>query len=295
MDEQYSTKNRIINCITFVVGFAAMVALLCIAGMKKPKPVFPAIFQEKKQILFLGDSNIDYGFEGEDVTQILNERTGYVTYNEAFGGTCAGSVKKTYEEDDFLSLLCLANLTKIMETKDVSSITRNREKVINCPSDVEAKILVMKFLDYKAMDYVVIHYGMNDYAEGETIKGEDPYDESTYEGGLRSSIERIHKICPNARIILSSITFCKDITEKEDITGFEKDFGGGTIADYRDAMKRVSEEYEYAFFLDNLSGMGVDETNYEEADILRDGMHLNQKGREMYVDGLIQLINETEQ
>lgn len=289
-----SVKNRIANSITFVVGFAIALALLCFFGLKRPKPVFPAIFQEEKQILFLGDSNIDYGFEGKDVTQILNERTGYVTYNEAFGGTCAGTPGSLYDDNDFLSLLCLGNLTRIMENRDYSAITRNREKVVNSSSDVEAKILVLKLLDFKAMDYVVIHYGMNDYVAGETIEGNDPYDESTYEGGLRSSVERIHKLCPNAKIILSSITFCRDISEKTETTGFQKDFGGGTIDEYRDAMKKVAGEYDYTYFLDNLSEMDVDKSNYETADILRDTMHLNQAGRELYVDGLISLIREIE-
>jgi len=92
---------------------------------------------------------------------------------------------------------------------------------------------------------------------------------------------------------LSSITYCwSNDADKNRISGFEWDYGGDTIDVYRDGMEKVADEYEYVYFLDNLEVMGIDDKNSD--DYLRDNMHFNQNGRELYVEGLINLLDEIE-
>ena len=100
--------------------------------------------------------------------------------------------------------------------------------------DAFGKAEMISNIKLEELDYIVISYGLNDYTTGCTIYGEDPYDyenilnqmprgfrlehsrsaaknpydEETYSGALKASVERIQKACPNATIILSSITYC---------------------------------------------------------------------------------------
>ncbi len=291
--EKTGLKSKIISGVLFAVFFFLSIGLLLYFGTRKPKVIFPAMDKDKPQVLFLGDSNIDYGFEGTDITVLLKEKTGMVTYNAGIGGTGAGEIKQYSANDDYLSVLNFPNLTRMMQTRDFSAALRNRQFLQESPSGIENKATILAHLDYQAMDYVIIHYGLNDYATGEAIDDGNKYNQSTYCGGLRYGIEQIHKLCPNAKIVLSSITYCwSNDADKNRISGFEWDYGGDTIDVYRDGMEKVADEYEYVYFLDNLEVMGIDDKNSD--DYLRDNMHFNQNGRELYVEGLINLLDEIE-
>lgn len=284
-------KSKIIAGVLFAVFFFLSIGLLLYFGTRKPEVIFPAMDKDKPQVLFLGDSNIDYGFEGTDVTVLLKEKTGMVTYNAGIGGTGAGALQQYSSNSDYMSVLNLVNLTRMMQTRDFSAALRNRQFLQESPSGIENKATILAHLDYQAMDYVVIHYGLNDYTVNEPIDDADGYNQNTYCGGLRYSVERIHKLCPNAKIVLSSITYCWMAGDnKTRISGYDDVLGENTIDVYRDGMKAVADEYEYVYFLDNLEVMGIDDKNCDS--YLRDNMHFNQKGRELYVEGLINLLGE---
>ena len=289
--EKTGLKSKIISGVLFAVFFFLSIGLLLYFGTRKPKVLFPAMDKDKPQVLFLGDSNIDYGFEGTDITVLLKEKTGMVTYNAGIGGTGAGELKQYSSNNDYLSVLNFPNLIRMMQTKDFSAALRNRKFLEESPSGIENKATILAHLDYPAMDYVVVHYGLNDYTVNEPVDDADTYNQNTYCGGLRYGVERIHKLCPNAKIILSSITYCwMPGDNKTRISGYDDITGENTIDVYRDGMEKVADEYEYVYFLDNLEVMGIDDKNCD--DYLRDNMHLNQRGRELYVEGLINLLDE---
>ena len=288
--------KKIIEGVLF--GSAALICLLALVliGCRRAKIIFPAIFQEKKQVLFLGDSNIDFSFGGTKIPNMFEEKTGYVAYNVAIGGTCAANTSPYIDYDNYYTLLSFFNITKMLETGDFTAVIRNRDKVNASNSNLFEKYTILNHLDYSVMDYVVIHYGLNDYYCGTTITGENPYDENTYEGALRAGIEKVHKACPNAKIILSSITYTRYETgDGGTVSGFERNFGGGTIDKYRDGMEKISKEYPYTVFLDNLSRMGIDDSNYSEEGYYHDAMHFDEKGREIYTEGLVKLISSIEE
>ena len=294
--EKNGSGKKIIGGILFGCALLLCVAALVYVGTRRPEIIFPAISQEKTQVLFLGDSNIDFSFGGTKIPNMFEEKTGYVAYNAAIGGTCAANTSKYISNSNYYTLLSFFNLTKMMEAGDFSAMIRNRDTVNNSNSNLREKHTVLTHLDYSVMDYVVIHYGLNDYYCGTLIKGEDPYDENTYEGALRAGIEQVHKSCPDAVIILSSITYTRYETgDGNTASGYELDFGGGTIEAYRDGMKKISEEYPYTVFLDNLSGMGIGDENYSEEGYYHDAMHFDEKAREIYTEGLVDLIRSMEE
>ena len=299
MKEEKKGKNRILIMVVTIVSAMLTLGLFCFAVSAKPEVIFPAIEQEKTQILFLGDSNIDYSFGGTEIPEIIMQRIDVTAYNCAIGGTCAAKGTEPYERNNYYSMFSLFNLSRMIETGDFTVMKRNRRFMDSSSSDIKSKLLILEHLDYSAMDYVVLHYGMNDYFAGFPIRGEDPKDERTYQGALRCAIERIHKKCPQAQIILSSITYCRyrevskdGVEAEESFSGLTHNNGIGIIEDYRDAMKEVAGEYEYTIFLDNLSGMKLDDSNYSEDGYFHDDIHLGEKGRELYAEGFLQMFSE---
>ena len=291
------TESRKTNTVKVVKGMAAgaagllVVAVMIICGLKKPDILFPAMNKDKPQMLFLGDSNIDFAFEGCEIPLKVTERTGIITYNGAVGGTTAAMLSPFINENSYYLMLSFFNMTKMMETGDFSPMTRRQSFIDDSSSGIASKATILSHLDYSAMDYVVIHYGLNDYYCGIPARSGDTADETTYYGALREGVKRVHKLCPKAVIIISSITFCRyEEDGKEPVSGYEYNPGGGTIDAYRDAAKDVADEFDYAYFLDNLSGMDLEDKPINENGYMRDKMHFGEEGRNLYTDNLLSLI-----
>ncbi len=195
--------------------------------------------------------------------------------------------------DHTADLFCLYNISKIMEIEEYQVLLDFKETMSITEQTAIEKVDILTQIEYEEIDYIVISYGVNDYTVGVPASGEEPYEESTYEGALRSSIERIQKMCPNSTIIISSITYCS-YTGDEDNTkdGYEYDWGGGYITEYRDAAKRVASEYSNVIFMDNLELLDINASNYNQ--YLFDGIHFSTAGQELYTDCLINVIRENE-
>lgn len=248
---------------------------------------------ERIQVVFLGDSNIAYDFEDKSIPQRFAERTGYNVYNCAIGGTAAAKTNTANYFEESFDLLCLYNLTKIMEAEDHQPLLDFFNEATLNEQQATGKIHMLTNIDYEEIDYIVISYGLNDYTTGRKVYGKDDYDVTSYAGALRDSIERLQKLCPNACIIVSSITYCVFYENGEVVEdGYDRSWGGGYINEYRDAAEMVASEYDNVLFMDNLELLGIDRSNYEE--YIRDDLHLNVAGQEKFVDCLIEVMEEYE-
>ncbi len=278
-----------------VFGTVALVAAIAIIMTRQigSEKIYPLEENDKLQMLFLGDSNFAYDFGDRTIPDRIGERLNADIYNCAIGGTAAAKLDTTYFLDSGFDAFNLYNLSKIMMSGDYQGVNAYGGIGGDLGKSAVLKAEIVTNIDLDELDYVVIGYGLNDYTTGCEAYGEEPYDETTYIGALRSSVERIKKACPNATIILSSITYCifygNDIAMQE---GYEKDYGGGYITDYRDAMETVAAEYENVYFIDNLENLDINKENY--MDYLHDEMHLNYAGQEMYVDSFIEELEMIE-
>lgn len=286
-------KEKKEKIIFIGVAVLSAILILCTAfiGTQKYYPV--EVEQEKTQILFLGDSNIAYDFGGQDIPELVYDRMGVTTYNAAIGGTSAAKINTMNYFDDRDDMFCLYNLIKVMESGDYNAVADYYGGGTQHEKEAVGKMQMLTDLRLDEIDYIVIAYGLNDYTTGRTIYAEDPYAEHTYTGALRLAIEKLQKMCPNATIILSSITYCV-FTEGGEVVsdGYERTWGGGTIEEYRDAMEFVASEYDNVYFVDNLEYMNISKDNFKQ--YLRDGMHFNDVGRELFVDHLEETINGIE-
>ena len=283
-----SIKEYIIFSLIAIIAAGSVIATAQI-GTKKYYPGD----ESKLQIVFLGDSNIAYDIEGKTIPHRVAERIECDVYNCAVGGTTATKTNTLNYVDKSFDLLCLYNITKVMDTEDHQPLMDFFAETTVNEQLGTGKMQMLVNIKYEEVDYIIISYGLNDYTMGCAISGEDQYDETTYEGALRCSVERLQRICPNATIIVSSITYCA-FSENGKLAedGYERNWGGGYINDYRDAAERVASEYENVIFMDNLELLGIDKTNC--AEYIHDEMHLNSAGQERYADCLVEIIKENE-
>ena len=285
-------KKPIKECIVFsLIAIIAAVSVIATAQIGTGK-YYPGD-DSKLQIVFLGDSNIAYDYDGKAIPHRVAERIECDVYNCAVGGTAAAKINTYNYFDKSFDLLCLYNITKIMETEDHQPLLDFFGEATENEQQATGKMEMLTNIDYEKIDYIVISYGLNDYTTGRPINGENPYDENTYGGALRISIERLQNLCPNATIIVSSITYCVFYDNGEVVEdGYERNWGGGCINDYRDAAEMIASEYENVIFMDNLELLGINRTNHKE--YIRDDMHLNVAGQEKYTDILVEIIKENE-
>ncbi len=285
-------KKPIKECIVFsLIALIAAVSVIATAQIGTRK-YYPGD-DEKLQIVFFGDSNIAYDFDNKTIPHRVTERIECNVFNCAVGGTTATKINTLNYVDKSFDLLCLYNITKMMETEDHQPLMDFFGEVTLNEQQATGKMEMLVNIDYNEIDYIVVSYGLNDYTTGRPISSDDPYDESTYEGALRSSIERLRKMCPNATIIVSSITYCVFYENGEVVEdGYERNWGGGYINDYRDAAEKVAAEFDDVIFMDNLELLEIDKMNCEE--YIYDEMHLNAVGQEKYTDCLVETIKENE-
>lgn len=286
-------KKSLKKYVVFVVTAMAAAGLVLLSTQIGQKRYYPFEDDQRMQILFLGDSNFAYDFGDKTIPQRIGEELDANVFNAAIGGTAAAKLNDDNYIDSQLDLFGLYNLSKVMVNGDEQSLYEYYNQGGGFAKDAFGKAEMISNIKLEELDYIVISYGLNDYTTGCAIYGEDPYDEETYSGALKTSVERIQKACPNATIILSSITYCifyGNNIETQD--GYEKDYGGGTINDYRDAMESIAAEYENVYFIDNLERLDIDKSNYEQ--YLNDEMHLSVEGHHMYVDSFLNKLEEIE-
>lgn len=284
-------KKNIIKYIVFVV-IAVISAGIILATTKIGSKKYYPFDDSKMQIVFFGDSNIANEVEGQTIPDRVAELMDCEVYNCAVGGTTAAKINTENYFDRTGDLFCLYNMSKIMEIEDYQAMLDFREKLSYSEEEGVGKLNMLVNLDYAKVDYIVISYGINDYTAGiRADSAGNPYDETTYEGALRSSVERISELCPESTIILSTITYCA-YAEDADKDGYSYDWGGGFITEYRDAAVRVASEYENVFVIDNLELLGINDANYK--DYLSDGIHFNSEAQKLYTNYLVDMLMKIE-
>ncbi len=286
-------KNNLIKIIAFIFGVCLFSALLFVVVSLEPKRSLPQD-TSRLQVVFMGDSNVAFEREGTDIPTIVSEITGAETYNCAIGGTTAIKLNRENYFDRHISLCCMDSLVNIMCTGNTEIVHDNKEMITIFSNSALDKVQLLAQLDYTKVDYLFLCYGVNDYTLGAPLDNpKDPYDTYTYCGTYRTAIDKLRKDYPNLTIVLASPSYYWTLNEdKEFVSGYEVDYGGGTIDQYRDALMEVANSYERVYVLDVLTNMQINENNYQE--YMEDGMHVNAKGQQLWAENAAKLIMEAE-
>ena len=136
----------------------------------------------------------------------------------------------------------------------------------------------------KGADYVFLEYGGNDYAN---VSVPASGGENSFENAMQKAVAAIKEMNPDARIVLigSSEGWFKE--DDRIILRSETDLGGGTLADFNNAVRNVAVK-EGLLFVDMMKAVPVSIENPREYVI--DGAHLSDAGSQVYAEYLTEQI-----
>ncbi len=239
------------------------------------------------QIVFMGDSIIDFDREYEGVAGLIGEACNADVYNMAIGGTTAALLPdERYDYNNWESIGLLGIVNAITGNIDASIFENYTagEHLKNC--------------DFSKTDYFIIEYGVNDFMakippslyleNGETRNVDAPH---TYVGALDDAIGMLHKAFPDAKIVVIGPHYCQFFAGGAFLgDGYSLDLGYGKLIDYVRVCGYAAEQHKEdgVKFYNAFEESGIDAYSAEEC--LKDGIHLTQEGRHRYVDYLIRWI-----
>lgn len=230
----------------------------------------------------LTDETGENGFTGQ-----LAALTGATVYNGGFPGSTIGARYSAYNESYPKDNFNLPYVAESICSRDFSRL----ESAASIEEDEKYRQAVetLKSIDYSKVDLITFVYDAADYLEKiPSDNPNDPYELSTYTGGLRNAIEKIQKAYPYIRIVVMSHTFAQSIDENGNYqNGGSVDLGNGPLPHY--LVKEVDVSIACGVsVIDNYYGT-INEDNYN--DYMTDYIHLNDAGRKALAERLAELIN----
>ena len=203
-------------------------------------------------ILVFGDSQFDNNRTADGLAQKLATYSHCKVYNCAIGGTGASPTQgyTAWNYDDWDSA-CFTGMALSATGKG------NAEKI--CGNYYAYQVL--KGCDLSDIDIVVVEYGVNDYFQDSPIGGKGS---EGYLGAINEGIGLLKQVMPNATFVLCNPTYAQF-------------FSNGTYVG--------SNNYSYfnAYQWTNISSVNASE-------YLKDGVHMNHKGRELYAQFLSRVV-----
>lgn len=238
------------------------------------------------QLVFLGDSIFDGHRDGTGVPYLTAVQCDANLYNLAIGGTSATVDKYDQLGDDKWESKSLVGIVKAMKgdiSTDIFEGT-NAKAVLDNPN-----------VDFSKTDYFIVEYGINDFFEGVPlgVPEDGMFDFTTYVGALRYAVVTLREIAPDATIILCGPHFCQFFKDNKYIGDSNTvNTGYGTLFDYKGICQYLANEQKTEF-LDAYFDIGIN--GYTAQDLLADGVHLSDEGRQNYADVLAKKILKIEE
>lgn len=211
-------------------------------------------------LVFIGDSTFGNFTGSLAITGVVEAFTGAKVLNCGYGGMAAA-----YGDSECPAF---GDLLEAIAEEDGSNIDR-----METVSPAVETAPALKSVAAESGNMVIfLVFGINDYIKGFSVSGEDPYDPNTYEGALRTGIEKLQELFPEAELVLMTPNFIIYNGYGTNPVG-EK---GYVFTDYVDAVRELAAEYALPV-LDQYGELGINQEN--AAEYLQDEVHLNESGR----------------
>lgn len=238
-------------------------------------------------ILCLGNNPLTDEAGGNGFTSLLAEKTDATVYNGGFPASTIGARYSSYNQNYPRDNFTLPYVAKSIAEQDFTAM----ESAASAEEDKRygQAVDTLRSIDYSKVDIIVIMYDATDYLEKiPSDNPNDPYELSTYTGGLRNAIESLQAAYPYIRLFVMSHTFAQSIDENGNYqNGGTADLGNGALPHY--LVKEVDVAISYGVsVIDNYYG-SINEENYIA--YMTDYLHLNDAGRNLLADRLAEVIN----
>lgn len=217
-------------------------------------PLYPDY--SNKTFVFLGDSIVEYLPGTLSIPGVVAALTGADTYNCGFGGGNAALLPD--------QMISFPGIVDALLTGDLTLI----------PQDKSA---YHGITDFRTRDHsgdnlcFFINFGLNDYFNGCPVSSEDPFDITSYTGGLRTGVLKLKEAYPDASIVLLAPSFTIYFTNGTE----RKSSVGGVLTDYVEAVVTLADELDVEC-INQYEELGINEENYLQ--YLSDGCHPNEAG-----------------
>ena len=276
-------KNRIIPEPVFR-GIALMLfgVLLFAAAQMVPVPK-----TAQYELVILGDSIYGDCRGRDSVSGKLAQQLPYTVYNGALGGTCMGHREDRKFRDDAMDLLSMESFSKSIVSGDFG--VQKQTKVRLAVTEYFPEVLgELERIDFSRVKILLIGHGLNDYQNGILPEDpENPLDEKTYAGALRLAVGRIRERFPDLRLILTTPTYSWYRSAGKSCE--EADWGGGVLSGFVETEKRLAKELGIECI--DLYGL-YQQFEDGDSECTTDGVHPNEKGRQLIADAIIQYLEE---
>lgn len=238
-------------------------------------------------ILCLGGNPLTDGSGANSFTSLLAAKTDATVYNGGFPNSGIGAKYSSYNEGYPRDNFNFPYVAKSIASKDFSAM---KSALASETEEIYADTTnTLESIDYDKVDIMVVMYDAIDYMERiPSDNPNDPYELSTYTGGLRNGIEAIQQAYPHIRIFVMSHTYAQSIDENGNYqNGGTTNLGHGPLPHY--LVKEVDVAISCGVsIIDNYYGT-INEDNYK--DYMTDYLHLNDAGRNALADRLAEVIN----
>lgn len=258
-DEGHGYQLTTENCEVRLSGFETLVTE-CRDKQNDPALQYPDL--SDWDVVFFGDSVMAFS-ETSSIPGVFGGKTGAHVYNCAVGGSSATTEFITFAER-FL-------------TYDLTGLS-------------EDSVIYKGLSDYASYAQpdrrkcFVIDFGMNDFFCGFPVQNDTfPYDTNTYSGAIRTAIDKLRAAYPDAVIILVATNFTSYFNNGQEPQSEE----GGTLTQYIEAMRQISEENNYLFY-NSYTELPINSENHPA--YLLDGCHPNESTRYLMACGIAKLM-----
>ncbi len=232
-----------------------------------------------KTIVNFGDSIFGNYSSPVDISTFIANSTNATVYNVGFGG-CRMSSHPDARYDAF----SMKNLATALVKKDWS---KQDEAIKSLTNNLFIKNLAtLKSINFKKVDIITISYGTNDFEGSVSL--------SDYEKALRDSIEIIRNAYPKIKIVLCTPIYRTWLDENG---GFKYDSDthangwGYKLTTMVTKIKNIANEYGL-FVIDNYNDSGINATNRTKYFPSNDGVHPNEKGRQMIAENMAKQLHK---
>ena len=233
------------------------------------------------QMVVFGDSLCGLVRDETSIPARVGELMGMTVFNGAFGGTCISRLDGEHRLESGEDTLSLVGLTKAVAADDFGVQQSLKIKDPNIEY-FEATVDELERIDFSAVELVLIMHGLNDYYAGVPIRNEkDPYDEYTFIGALRGSLEYLQRANSRMRIVLVTPTYTWYLGTGQ--TCEEYDAGYGVQEDYIRAEMELAQELGIEV-IDVYHDVYPHENGEDWALSTIDGLHPNESARELLAE-----------
>ena len=239
------------------------------------------MLDEDPELLILGDSLFARTRDHDTIPGRIAEKTGLRIFNAAIGGSTAASANEELDFARHMDAFGLWNLQQALVDGDYGVIRAENEADLTRQDYFSIVAERLSKVDLHRVKYLLIAYGSNDYTVGhDPYNKEDPEDIYSLGCVLKMTVENIREGYPGITVILVTPKYC--VINGEDC--MTRDFGGGTLTAYVDAIKTVGAE-EHIPVIDSFYESGINAENIMDY-TGGEGLHFNREGVIFYGDYL---------